>query len=336
MGMRVFCSLLFATQARRACAAPRIFNWEEPVKRADIEALRRAAGQASAQPPSMGLRERVTSYSARIGGVKSLPEPSPRDKQVLSCASGMRAERDTCGSQGPVRMRTGLEVVPCGIHDLRTLADGSHIGELPEELRFVQIIVPSVIGRARLEGRTTVSMLELGAGWAYYSLLFASMARLAGLEPINIMVEPLRRNLKAGQHNFARNGLCPPERNATAASWTRGMICDAPEQIATGRYSKSHKSLAAQGGCTSVAGLMAARGLAQLDVLWADLQGAEVQALRGAPLDRIGHVHIGTHGRKMHNTTLHLLRAAGYLIEYHLPPHDPYFATNDGYVHAVR
>ena len=201
---------LATRQAFALRAVPRIFNWEEPVKRADIEALRLAAGQASAQPPSMGLRERVTSYSARIGGLKSLPEPSPRDKQVLACASGMRAERDTCGNKGPVRMRTGLEVVPCGIHDLRTLADGSHIGELPEELRFVQIIVPSVIGRARLEGRTTVSMLELGAGWAYYSLLFASMARLAGLEPINIMVEPLRRNLKAGQHNFARNGLCPP------------------------------------------------------------------------------------------------------------------------------
>jgi len=114
------------------------------------------------------------------------------------------------------------------------------------------------------------------------------------------------------------------------------MICDAPEQVATGRYSKSHKSLAAQGGCTSVGGLMAARGLTQLDVLWADLHGAEVQALRGAPLDRIGHVHIGTHGRKMHNASLHLLRAALHLVEYHIPPHDPYFATNDGYIHAVH
>ena len=139
------------------------------MKRADIQALRHAANQALELPASMGLRERLTSYSARIGGLKPLPEPSPRDKQVLPCASRMSAEQHVCGSQGAVHMRTGLEVVPCGIHDLRTLADGTHIGELPEELRFVQVIVPSVIGRARLEGRTTVSMIELGAGWAYYS-----------------------------------------------------------------------------------------------------------------------------------------------------------------------
>ena len=142
--------------------------------------------------------------------------------------------------------------------------------------------------------------------------------------------------MNEGLTNFALNGICAPDPNAAEANWTRGMICGAPEQIATGRYTKSHKSLAAEGGCTSVSGLMAARGLSRLDVLWADLQGAEVQALRGAPLDRIDHVHIGTHGRKIHNTTLHLLRASGFLIEYHLPPHDPYFATNDGYIHAVR
>ena len=50
-------------------------------------------------------------------------------------------------------------------------------------------------------------MLELGAGWAYYSLLFASMARLAGLTPINVMVEPLRRNMNA-EASCRCAGLC--------------------------------------------------------------------------------------------------------------------------------
>lgn len=314
----------------------RFFHWEEPVKHADLQALRHTTHELAALPPSMDLRERMASYNRRNHGLTALPEASPRDKQTLRCVSGMHHEPSRGGNE-PIRMRTGLQVVAAGIHDLRRLPqDGSHIGELPEELRFVQLIVPSVIGRAHLKGRSKVSMLELGAGWAYYSLLFASMTRSAGLAPTNVMVEPLRRNLKAGQMNFARNGFCPPESNATEATWTRGMICDAPEQRATGRYSKSHQSLAAEGGCVSVSGLMVARGLSRLDVLWADLQGAEVEALRGAPLDRIDHVHIGTHGRKMHNTTLHLLRSSGFLIEYHLPPHDPYFATNDGYIHAVR
>ena len=154
------------------------------MKRADLQALLHTTYQLKALPPSTGMRESVISYNARAGGLTSLPEASPRDKQALRCASGKHSKLGKGKGEGelpPVRMRTGLKVVPAGIHDLRKLSqDGSYIGELPEELRFVQLIVPSVIGRARLQGRSTVSMLELGAGWAYYSLLFASMARLAG------------------------------------------------------------------------------------------------------------------------------------------------------------
>ena len=66
---RLLLAMVLHTHARRACAVPRIFNWEEPVKRADMEALRHAADQASELPASMGLRERLASYSARIGGL---------------------------------------------------------------------------------------------------------------------------------------------------------------------------------------------------------------------------------------------------------------------------
>ena len=52
---RLLLAMVLHTHTRRACAVPRIFNWEEPVKRADIEALRHAADQASELPASMGL-----------------------------------------------------------------------------------------------------------------------------------------------------------------------------------------------------------------------------------------------------------------------------------------
>ena len=71
-------------------------------------------------------------------------------------------------------------------------------------------------------------------------------------------------------------------------------------------------------------------------MLWADLQGAELEALRGAPLQRISHVHLATHGRKIHNASLNLLRSKGFFVEYHLPAHDTYFKMNDGYIHAFK
>ena len=63
---------------------------------------------------------------------------------------------------------------------------------------------------------------------------------------------------------------------------------------------------------------------------------AELEALRGAPLQRISHVHLATHGRKIHNASLNLLRSKGFFVEYHLPAHDTYFKMNDGYIHAFK
>ena len=151
------------------CAAKeaRLHHWEEPVKRADLQALLHTTYQLKALPPSTGMRESVISYNARAGGLTSLPEASPRDKQALRCASGKHSKLGKGKGEGelpPVRMRTGLKVVPAGIHDLRKLSqDGSYIGELPEELRFVQLI--RVVARSRCwssapAGRTILSSLR--------------------------------------------------------------------------------------------------------------------------------------------------------------------------------
>ena len=54
-------------------------------------------------------------------------------------------------------------------------------------------------------------MIELGSNWAYYSTVFSSMAQIANMTARVTMVEPRLGAMRAGQNNFALNGLCPSE-----------------------------------------------------------------------------------------------------------------------------
>ena len=51
------------------------------------------------------------------------------------------------------------------LNDLRV----TRVLEIEEEMRLIELIIPSVIAHA--DGRNEVVMLELGANWAYYSML---------------------------------------------------------------------------------------------------------------------------------------------------------------------
>ena len=87
---------------------------------------------------------------------------------------------------------------------------------------------------------------------------------MALVAPINVvMVEPL----KAGLTNFALNGFCAPDPNATEAIWTRGMICGAPEQTAraTARATTAARAIAvARANAAARQVLQAAAALAAL------------------------------------------------------------------------
>jgi FkbM family methyltransferase len=146
-------------------------------------------------------------------------------------------------------------------------------------------------------------MLELGSSWAYYSLWFISSVEGGR----GIMVEPLASSLEAGERNFALN--------AKRGIFVRASI-DRVEQPET--EVQLWPGMATVVETTTVDALMARFGLAHLDILHSDIQGAEARMLTGArsALEgrRISWIFISTHGENIHQKCAQLLRSHRYKI----------------------
>jgi hypothetical protein len=129
-------------------------------------------------------------------------------------------------------------------------------------------------------------MIELGAYWAHYSMWLKRIRTQATV----IMVEPDSGNLAAGQANFARNGF--------GGEFIRAAV---------GK------------GLWELDNFFAARGLSHLDILHADIQGAE-----GALLDegrqtlgnsKIDYLCVSTHSQALHQGVAEKLTRFGYRVE---------------------
>ena len=132
------------------------------------------------------------------------------------------------------------------------------------------------------------TMLELGAYWSFYSMWFAS--RVPGARCI--MVEPSRRKLNIGKRNFKRNGF-------------KGEFL----QRKVGH------------GHLGVDRLLQKRGITQLDILHADIQGFEFEMLCDADQSlrngAIGYVFIGTHSQQLHYQCKRYLEERQYITLTH-------------------
>jgi hypothetical protein len=129
-------------------------------------------------------------------------------------------------------------------------------------------------------------MIELGAYWAHYSMWLKRIRPQAKV----IMVEPDPGNLAAGQANFARNGFDGEFIHAI---------------VGTGRWELDE--------------FFASRGLSHLDILHADIQGAEGQLLDGAwqtlGNSKIDYVCVSTHSQALHRQVAEALTGFGYRVE---------------------
>ena len=129
-------------------------------------------------------------------------------------------------------------------------------------------------------------MLELGAYWGHYSMWLKKARPQARV----CLVEPDKGNLEAGRQNFARNGV--------EGEFLRDFVGD-------GRF--------------QVDAFLKERGIDKIDVLHADIQGFEVEMLRGAAetLQRrlADYVFISTHSKTLHSGVLEALTEFGYRIE---------------------
>jgi FkbM family methyltransferase len=111
-------------------------------------------------------------------------------------------------------------------------------------------------------------MVELGSFWAYYALWLKTELPAARV----LLVEPDPANLDAGRRNFALNGL---EGQFVAAAV--GLPDGALRPFVSESDGKQRDTLH-----VSLDGLMARERLKRVDIVLCDIQGGELDALRGA------------------------------------------------------
>jgi FkbM family methyltransferase len=184
--------------------------------------------------------------------------------------------------------------------------------EPQEELAFHLIVQRLLLDTPR------PTMIELGSFWAYYSLWLLKSCPSS----TTYLVEPDPYNLAAGLTNFALNQVQP-------ASFLQASIGE--------QYERSRPFLCESDHVTrplsveSLPSLLKHFRLSHLDILFADIQGAETALLRGAaPLlqdKRVRFVLISTHDIRVtgdpltHQHCLDILRSLGmHIIAEHSPP----------------
>jgi hypothetical protein len=148
------------------------------------------------------------------------------------------------------------------------------------------------------------AMVELGAYWGHYSMWLLK-ARPKGSV---VLVEPDAACLKAGQDNFVRNGF-------------KGEFIQA--FVGTGKF--------------EVDDFFRNRKIRQLDILHTDIQGYEVEMLRGAAhvleRRRVNYHFISTHSQAIHREVVGRLTQAGYRVEI-ASDFDDQTTSFDGFVFA--
>ncbi len=156
------------------------------------------------------------------------------------------------------------------------------------------------------------SILEIGAYWGFYSMWFAKAVPSAKC----ILVEPDRTNINFGKSNFRLNGL--------SADFLQGYAGSAPPGDPTPLY--------------GVDELMEKYGLKVLNILHADIQGAERTMLDSAEKafarNAIDYTFISTHSGELHDQCLDCLASHGFTTIADASPAESF--SEDGIICARR
>jgi FkbM family methyltransferase len=199
------------------------------------------------------------------------------------------------------RMHNGVKVIEdgyCGrwMTELIRLGRGHH--EPQEEWAFHEVT-------KYLPDRAT--MLELGSNWAYYSLWFAYVVR----HPRLLMVEPDAANLDTGRRNFTLNGRTGEFLRASV-----GRTSTPPKPFVT--ETDPNPQLLPE---VCVDDLLRRYDVPKLDLLFADIQGAELAMLQGAERSlaagKVRFLFVSTHHHcisgtpAIHHTCLEFVRKHG-------------------------
>lgn len=158
-------------------------------------------------------------------------------------------------------MHNGVKVLAGGYH-------GAWMGEIIRQLRGhhepqEEWAFHQTVQRVRDGG----VMLELGSFWAYFSLWFAVTVP----HSTNYLVEPDANNMAVGLKNFELNGL-----SATSLQASVGAVSLQPRPFTCESTNTVEQILE-----ISVDDFVEQHNIAKLDLILADIQGAELPMLHG-------------------------------------------------------
>ncbi len=149
-----------------------------------------------------------------------------------------------------------------------------------------------------------VTMLELGAYWGHYSMWLL----LARPDSDVTLVEPDERNLESGRRNFSANGFS-------------GKFIQ--DFVGEGKFAVDEH--------------LDSKGQDSLSILHSDIQGYEVEMLKGASKRLVNHhidyVFVSTHSESLHREVELILEEFGYVIEVS-SSFDRHSTSFDGFVFA--
>lgn len=233
-------------------------------------------------------RHLLSSDDAAQAVGKVHPKWRPRIDAVVASADNDRIPR--VADAGEVRdhyvvMHNGVKVCANGYYGsgmLNLLVENRGVHEPQEERVFEEVI-------ANLPDDCT--MLELGAFWGFYSLSLLNKRPAARC----YLVEPRPFNLVSGQLNFELNGRQGLFTEARVGERNSRF----PTTIAVDPFCREH-------------------GIERLDILHADIQGAELKMLRGAremlSAQRVDYVFVSTHSNDLHSDCRSELESLGYSV----------------------
>lgn len=210
-----------------------------------------------------------------------------------------------------VRDRERLQVMHNGVLVSEGRYHGAWMTEIIRQLRGhhepqEERAFHTVLERLAVSSESPV-MVELGSFWAYYSIWAKRRISSARL----ILVEPDPNNLEVGRHNLELNGM-----EALALQAAVGHDHDTVVTLIWESDNKPHPTRQ-----ITVDGLMRDLSLERIDVLLADVQGAETATLLGAAsalaAQRIRFLVLSTHHHSIsgdpltHQRCLRILGDAG-------------------------
>ena len=191
---------------------------------------------------------------------------------------------------GELVMHNGLRISPGSYVDermTRLLQKNRAVHEPQEEVAFA-----AVISWLQNDHRTDHTMIEVGSYWAFYSLWF----KTALTNSKCFCVEPDKTNLNWGRKNF--------ELNSQVGDFTHAYIGSAPSE--------------GDPPTISIDSFISSKGINHVDVLHSDIQGYELEMLRGAretfSRQIIDYVFISTHSHYFHYRCLEKLAEYDFRI----------------------